>query len=72
MTKEETEAEVVRRAVAGLAVVDPDKLEGEMKRFGLGGGTKDPDIPACDACCKEFRQISFAGVARARFTAPRC
>jgi hypothetical protein len=48
------EAEAVRRAVAEVTVGDADKAEGEMKRAGLGKGTTDPDIPACDACGKEF------------------
>jgi hypothetical protein len=55
------EAEVVRRAVAGLTVRDADKAEGEMMRAGIGKGTTDPDIPACDACGKEFSANLICG-----------
>jgi hypothetical protein len=62
-----SEAEAVRRAVADLTVGDADKMEGEMKRAGLGKGTKDPDIPACDACGKEFSANLICGRCQSAF-----
>jgi hypothetical protein len=48
MTKEE---EVITRAIETLDVADVDRWEAELGRVCP---SKDPDIPACDACGKEF------------------
>jgi hypothetical protein len=49
-----TQEEKVARAVASLTIADADRREVELRRDGLSKASKDPDIPACDACGKEF------------------
>jgi hypothetical protein len=64
-----SEKDAVARAIAAMSVADADKEEIERRReMGLPTkASQNPDIPACDACGKEFSANLICGACQSAF-----
>jgi hypothetical protein len=61
--------EAVARAVAEMSVSEADRMEAERRSTmgGLSKASQDPDIPACDACGREFSANLSCGACQSAF-----
>jgi hypothetical protein len=62
-----TEQEVLAKVLASLDHTVLAEREAELKLQGLSKASKDPDIPACDACGKEFSANLICGRCQSAF-----
>jgi hypothetical protein len=62
-----TDSEAVAHAIANLSDADADRRAAEFERVGITKASKDPDIPACDACGKEFSANLICGRCQSAF-----